>query len=207
MKQLMKFWKELVFISVVYLAGLIGINFINTALFLKLSFVSLVIPLFIIVYRLEIGYKSYVLLLVVFLISFFAEWIGVNTGLLFGDYVYGESLGIKIGGVPLLIGVNWVLLCLVSREIVVHFSSNKLVIVFSSSALMLGIDFLIEPVAPLLDFWSWNNAVIPLSNYRDWFVVALINQAVLLFIKPKKQIFALCLGYFIILSLFFLSFH
>ena len=42
-----------------------------------------------------------------FITGMVTEIIGVNTGYLFGDYSYGEVLGTKIYGVPLLIGMNW----------------------------------------------------------------------------------------------------
>ncbi len=36
-----------------------------------------------------------------------AECIGVQTGLLFGQYNYGEGLGPKLAGVPLILGILW----------------------------------------------------------------------------------------------------
>ena len=45
-----------------------------------------------------------------FLLGFSVEYIGVKTGILFGEYSYGENLGLKLFGVPLIIGVNWVIL-------------------------------------------------------------------------------------------------
>jgi putative membrane protein len=42
--------------------------------------------------------------------GFFIEAIGVNTGLIFGNYVYKTTLGWKFLETPLIIGVNWILL-------------------------------------------------------------------------------------------------
>lgn len=207
MKDLGKYKIELIFLVVVHMAGLIGIKWIHEDLFLQLSFVSLIIPLLIIIYRLKISFKSILLLLAVFLISFIAEWLGINGGYLFGEYVYGKSLGFKIDGVPPLIAINWVLLCLVSREITIRFFSSAVMIVVVSSLLMLAIDFVVEPVAYKLDFWSWSENEIPLSNYRDWFIVALINQMILLFFKSENKVFSLTLGYLVILVVFFLCFY
>tara|TARA_B110000438_G_scaffold181565_1_gene173465 strand:+ start:53 stop:676 length:624 start_codon:yes stop_codon:yes gene_type:complete len=207
LKDLGKYKIELIFLVVVHMAGLIGIKWIHEDLFLQLSFVSLIIPLLIIIYRLKISFKSILLLLAVFLISFIAEWLGINGGYLFGEYVYGKSLGFKIDGVPPLIAINWVLLCLVSREITIRFFSSAVMIVVVSSLLMLAIDFVVEPVAYKLDFWSWSENEIPLSNYRDWFIVALINQMILLFFKSENKVFSLTLGYLVILVVFFLCFY
>ena len=46
----------------------------------------------------------------IFFLGFSAEWIGVHTRWLFGDYNYGNTLGLKLSGVPLIIGCNWFML-------------------------------------------------------------------------------------------------
>ena len=46
-----------------------------------------------------------------------AETIGVNFGILFGDYEYGENLGFKIFGVPFLIGINWIVLTFITGSL------------------------------------------------------------------------------------------
>ena len=84
--------------------------------------------------------KEWLTIFLVYIITFFSEWIGVNYGLLFGSYSYGNSLGFKIGGVPLLIGLNWVLLALVSRQISSKLLSNKWLVIFVSAILKVLID-------------------------------------------------------------------
>ena len=54
--------------------------------------------------------KKIIYSLSIIIISLFVEWVGVKYGFLFGEYKYGHNLGYKIDGVPLLIGVNWLLL-------------------------------------------------------------------------------------------------
>ena len=39
---------------------------------------------------------------------------------------------------------------------------------------MVGLDYLIEPVAIKLDFWFWKEGLIPAQNYVAWFIVAFI---------------------------------
>ena len=203
--------KELLFLLTIHAVGVAGIKWINTDLFLQLSFVCLVIPLAIIINKMKLGFKdpfkNYLLLISVYLIGFFSEWLGVNGGYIFGDYLYGQSLGLKFAGVPLLIGANWLLLSLASREVVGRFFQSPFFVVVVSALVMVGIDYIIEPVAPKLDFWSWSGGSIPFSNYRDWFAVSVINQLVLLNIRPQKKIFSLALGYLAILVGFFLCFY
>ena len=51
--------------------------------------------------------KAVFFLICCFVIGFSAEVLGVKTGILFGDYQYGETLGVKLWEVPLVIGLNW----------------------------------------------------------------------------------------------------
>ena len=67
---------------------------------------------------------------------------------------------------------------------------------------MLGIDYIMEPVAIASDFWCWNGAIVPLWNYICWFVIAWILQIILkrgIFVESNK-VFNLV---FILLTVFF----
>jgi len=39
-----------------------------------------------------------------------------------------------------------------------------------------GFDLCLEPVAGRYDFWHWTGNVIPLRNFRDWFLLSLVMQ-------------------------------
>jgi putative membrane protein len=39
---------------------------------------------------------------------------------------------------------------------------------------MTSLDYLIEPVAIALDFWQWENNIIPIRNYVAWWIIASI---------------------------------
>ena len=194
------------FIFIIHIAGIVGIRLFPDY-FLKVSFISILIPLGLYFYRLKPSLSNVLIILLVYIITFFSEWIGVNYGWLFGSYVYGESLGFKIGGVPLLIGANWLLLALVSREICNKWISNKWLVFLLSSSIMVFIDVLIEPLSSRLNFWSWDNGEIPFSNYRDWFIIAFINQWILSYLKIDKELFIWSLSYLLILVFFFGSFY
>lgn len=121
-----------------------------------------------------------------FLIGFAAEWVGVNTGWLFGDYRYGENLGIKIGGVPLLIGVNWAVLALSTSSIAHSVEKWSPGIRCALAAtLMVALDVLMEPLAPRFDFWYFANNEVPLWNYVCWWMTGFIMQW-LLYAKSVK---------------------
>jgi putative membrane protein len=197
---------DIVFIAIIHIAGIIGIR-LFPELFLRTSFISIVIPLSLFLYRVKPNRKDSILMSLVYIIAFFSEWIGVCFGWLFGDYTYGDSLGFKLDGVPIIMGLNWLLLCLVSRELVGKLFYNKSLIIIASSFLMVLMDVLMEPLSDQLDFWSWKNNIIPFSNYFDWFLVALLNQTIFSFLNYKIDMFSWSLGYITIFILFFLSFY
>lgn len=198
---------DLIFISVIHLAGIIGIYFLESTFFLRTSSVSILIPLFLFCYRSNLTNKDALLFALVFFIGYTAEFLGVNYQILFGDYDYGRSLGVKLFDVSLIIGCNWLLLALISQALIKKIVINRWLIIIFSSLLMVLIDLYIEPVAPLLDFWEFKENLVPFSNYRDWFMVALIIQFILSFRNTQVNMFNWSLGYLIILVLFFSFFH
>ena len=115
------------------------------------------------------------------------EILGVNYGLLFGDYYYGENLGWKVLGVPLLIGVNWMVLTFLSAYISKQIFQNKWLTFFAGALLMVGLDFFIEPVAPVFDFWHWDIGHAPLQNFIAWFGVAFVLQILVDKVIPKEN--------------------
>jgi len=206
----MKLYKEfrfdIIFVAVIHIAGIIGIRLLPEII-LKTSFVSIIIPWALYLYRIKPIKIEWIIIFLVYLITFFSEWIGVNYGWLFGSYEYGDSLGFKIDGVPIIMGANWLLLGLVCRDVVKKIISNHWLIIILSALLMVLIDTLIEPLSNRLDFWTWKNNIIPFSNYKDWFLIALLNQYIFSFLKFKKDMFFWSLGYIIVLVLFFVSFY
>ena len=106
--------------------------------------------------------------------GFFVEVAGVHTGLIFGSYAYGAALGFKQWEVPLLIGVNWLVLVystgVVTRKVIPMRWARPLV----GAAVLVLLDLFIEPVAIRYDFWSWHPADIPLRNYVGWYGTSLV---------------------------------
>ncbi len=129
----------------------------------------------------DFSISSILLLITIYLIGFFSEYLGVNHQLLFGSYTYGSTLGIQLAGVPLMIGFNWILLAIVCSAVVSRYISTRWFAIPLAALLMVGLDFLIEPVAIAFDYWTWTNQTIPLSNYIGWFMVGLMIQIILSF--------------------------
>lgn len=146
--------------------------------------------------------KNLLFLFIAFCIGFSAEVIGVKTGILFGDYSYGSNLGYKFSGVPIVIGLLWGVLAVGSASCVAQFPILKKQAPFLAALLMLGIDYIMEPVAIASDFWSWEGATIPVWNYICWFGIAFILQVILKRGKLTElnKVFSLV---FILIALFF----
>ena len=129
-----------------------------------------------------------------FILGMLVEILGVNYGLIFGSYSYGENLGVKIFGVPVLIGANWVMLSFITGAIGdALWKNNKILAAISGAVLMVLIDLVIEPVAPIFDYWTFTEYVAPLSNYIGWFLVALpIQLGVQTFVKKNTPFRTSC---------------
>jgi putative membrane protein len=157
------------------IVGLIGFVIPSlTVLFIKLVPWHLLLMAGVIVYsynQLSSKFLSFALL--VFTIGFSAELIGVHTGLLFGNYSYGETLGIKLFNVPLMIGVNWFLL-IYSTGVLMQRSriKNIYIRIIVGALVLVSLDLLIEPVAIHFDYWHWTGNGIPLKNYFCWFTLS-----------------------------------
>lgn len=108
-----------------------------------------------------------------FWIGFGAELIGIHTGYLFGDYVYGPTLGPKLWDVPIIIGINWFILAYLTGS-VFRKIPNDYYAAFLGALAMTALDYIIEPVAVALDFWYWKFDVIPVENYLGWFGVSFV---------------------------------
>lgn len=106
--------------------------------------------------------------------SFLIEAVGVETGLIFGEYRYGAGLGPKVFQTPLMIGINWLFLVYTTISIVDVYKIHNGLKVLIASMLMVLYDLVLEQVAPTMDMWYWANDTIPFQNYIVWFALSFI---------------------------------
>ncbi len=176
--QLNKLHISIFIVWLFHLSAVIGIHLGFYDFFLPKSWITLLLSALLLLVNSEYGRKTYLLILA-FALSFGAEAIGVATGLLFGDYVYGDNLGFKAIGVPIIIGLNWVILGFVARSISLLLAKNMWPRILISSIIMVAIDFVIEPVAPKFGYWTFEGGLPTLKNYFGWFIVALPLQFII----------------------------
>ncbi|MFN4123048.1 MAG: carotenoid biosynthesis protein [Flavobacteriales bacterium] len=148
--------------------------------------------------------KSIILLLITsFTVGFITEVIGVQTSYLFGNYTYGTAMGPKIMGVPLMIGINWMILSYCAAEIVQRFMKPSIVRPIMGASLLLLLDYVLEPVAIKVGFWWWEGGDVPFYNYVCWFAIGFLLQLLFeKYHKPSNNIVAMWL--FVIQFLFFI---
>lgn len=156
-------------------SGIIGIISPAKDWFLLQTPLNLSIAFILILIHLEvINKKSLIALSIPFFLGFTCEALGVNFGLLFGSYDYGENLGFKIVGVPFMIGINWVILTVVTADFSKKLTNHRWKRVFLGALFMTILDSLIEVSAPRFDFWEFQGGIVPAQNYIAWFCIASI---------------------------------
>ncbi len=140
-------------------------------------------------HRPAVGVRYVTWLLTCGLLGWYIEYIGVHRGWLFGSYIYGDVLGPKWRGIPLVLGINWVLVVYTVATTVgmalprVPRWAKALV----GAAGLTSLDVLIEPTAIALDFWTWAAGTPPLQNYVGWFGVSLVQCGIFYALLPFTE--------------------
>lgn len=204
--QNIKKYKEEYFLYLIFTVGIIG-HLVDQLIpiMLYLTPFTLLLTGSVVLYK---SYKSsnklfLYWIIITYLITFSLEVIGVKTGLIFGEYLYGETLGLKLFDVPLIIGFNWVFVILGAISIARIISKNNLVVSLIAALIAVIFDFILEPVAIKLDYWQWSENIIPLQNYAAWFLIAFFSSFLYEQFKIKTDS-KISIHYLIIQFIFFL---
>ena len=186
-----------------HICGMIGISYGNKEFFLAFTPINLLVSFVLLLINQKrlngIKLKSVFL---IFIIGMVSEILGVNYGLIFGDYVYLDNLGVKISGVPVLIGLNWIILTFITGSLSSLIFKNKYISVLLGAIFMILVDLLMEPVAPLLGFWIFDLPTVPLQNYIGWFAVGIITHSIYQFKISEKE-FTYSINLLIVNAIFF----
>lgn len=158
-----------------YLVGMIGLLSPYAYIFLILTPGNLIATLALVL-AVHRGWerKQIIGMLLIYLLGFGIEWLGVHTGVIFGEYSYGATLGFKLDEIPLLIGVNWLLLVYILGDGVARKVKSLTARIILGAMAMVALDILIEPVAIRFDMWTWVESTVPLANYFAWFIASLV---------------------------------
>ena len=171
-----------------HICGMIGISYGNKEFFLAFTPINLFISFVLLfINQVQLEKSELNATLIIFFVGMISEILGVNYGLIFGDYVYLDNLGFKVLGVPVLIGVNWIILTFITGSMSSYVIKNKHIAALTGAILMILLDLIIEPVAPLLGFWIFDLPTVPLQNYIGWFVIGLTTQYIYHFNIERKE--------------------
>ncbi|WP_428657869.1 carotenoid biosynthesis protein [Runella sp.] len=161
-------------LPLMHIAGFIGLQFPPTqALFKALVPFHLLSSLaLLLLFHMDWNRSALLFCIVAYLVGFIIEALGVHTGIIFGSYHYGTTLGWKIINIPLIIGANWLTLIYSAGVAAQHWHRSPFVKALLAALVVVGLDVLIEPIAIRLDFWQWVDNTIPLQNYVAWYIVS-----------------------------------
>lgn len=160
-------------------SAIIGISIGYTDWFVPKTPLNLLLGFILLVVNTPIvSHKGAIVFAICFLIGMGVEIVGVHTGAIFGDYYYGGNLGFQILDVPLMIGVYWAVLVIVTNQMIRKLSDNLLAVALGGAFLMVGLDCLMEQLAGPLDFWHFAGGMAGLKNYVAWFIVAFVLQII-----------------------------
>lgn len=164
------------FILIFYIVGTLGFLIPQTrALFISITPLALILNIYLLaIYNKEYKPKQILAFFLVFTLGFIVEVLGVQSGLIFGSYCYGDTLGFKLLDTPLLIGLNWVFVTYSCVSLAGQLSKNSYVQLVLAPTLMLAYDLVLEQVAPKINMWAWAQNAVPLKNYIAWWLIGFL---------------------------------
>jgi len=211
----------------IHSVGLMGMILIDRQWFARMTPLNLLVMFFLIIWSQPQKKMSfYIFVAISFLGGMISEAIGVQTGLLFGNYAYGSIMGLQVAEVPLIIGLNWFVVLYSALATVYYFMDHftqkislseegstpgpiSIKLIVGGAVLAVFFDWVMEPVAVKLGFWTWaGDGRIPLLNYLSWFFISTILLSIfrILKIRPDNifavHLFLIQLMFFILLRVF-----
>jgi bisanhydrobacterioruberin hydratase len=198
-----RFNHSLFLLIVIYAVGILTTLAGYADNLMQLTAYNLLFATALLIYNAKVTNKAYAIWFMLIGVSgYLIELVGILTGLIFGEYSYGDGLGVKLFDVPLMIGVNWSVLVFASAALVDQLKIRIWMKAAMAATMMVLYDFLLEPVAVRFDFWTWSGNDIPVQNYIAWWIIAFFMLlGVITRVKPLENKIA---GYVIgIQTLFF----
>lgn len=171
-----------------YVIGVAGMLIpVTSTFFMRLTPLALLmnVGLLLLHHESKFSTKTILIFTLILFSGFFIEIAGVQTGIIFGEYSYGQGLGWKLWDTPLIIGLNWLLLVYTTATITQKIKTNNILRIALGAGMMLIYDFIMEQVAPKMDMWTWLGGNVPIENYIAWFVIAAVFHAMIQFTGIK----------------------
>lgn len=128
--------------------------------------------------------RDTMMLVIVALMGFVVEAIGVRSGIPFGRYAYTGALQPQLFGVPVVMGFAWMALVAFACD----FASRLHLPLWPAAAfaalLTTATDLVIDPLATnQFGYWVWANEGayygIPYTNFAGWFITSLLACSIM----------------------------
>ena len=193
-------------LTVIYVVGVYGLSIPVTrpyfVFMVPLNILMTVILLML--YHRPYSLRFGLVLLGIGIAGFTAEFIGIKTGLIFGNYHYEGGLGVKVLDVPLILIPNWAYMIYITANLASSISKRFYIKVLLGAFFMVAYDLLLEPSAIEFNFWEWENGYVPLHNYFGWLGLSLMFHWVYQRLS-QPAVNPISTGVLVIQTVFFMS--
>ncbi len=168
--------KLVVILIIFYMVGFVGLLIpLTRDLFRALTPLALLLSFTLLyLFHDRYNFRFWILSGIIFSTGLILGITGVETGILFGEYEYGPTLGPKLFHTPLIIGINWLMMVYCSLSIARRFVDVPYFRAIIAAIILVIYDFALEPAAIYLDMWRWKSGSVPLQNYIAWLISAFV---------------------------------
>lgn len=120
-------------------------------------------------------------------LGWLVEAVGRSTGYPFGTYDYGDALGWKVAGVPVVIPFAWAMMAYPCLLLGRTLTRSRLLAPLAAAWTLAAWDLFLDPQMVGEGYWAFaypepglpGSPGIPLTNYAGWFLVAVLMMAAL----------------------------
>lgn len=128
--------------------------------------------------------------------GFVAEVLGVHTGAPFGTYRYTGGLGRELAGVPVVIGLAWVMMAWPAARVAARIATRTASRIIASALALATWDVFLDPQMIDAHHWRWVGTfahlpgvdAVPLTNFAGWLAVALVLMGLLHLVTRRTHV-------------------
>ena len=161
----------LITISVVLVAILVAIPFpfVTPSCYGLSALLLLLLAVAVAVYHRGEGAKAAAVFAAIGIMGWIVDVFAVKTGVVFGEYAYGPSLGVRLLDVPVIMTVYWAFVAYLGYSVAAPIDNPTRRAVAAAGSMVL-FDIIFEPAAGRLGLWQFHDNHVPMQNYIFWFV-------------------------------------